>query len=329
MAFLTHRLIASGLLAALPFAATAHEVDATRLPLGDGNVASAPQAGAVFACRTSFDPAAPGAVRDGPWLNRDGTYDMTRKIAVSGAVEHVSELEIQVIGGLRVISGNALPDHPTGVFPISRVDPAFDFDRNPDRIRAQRLRIDLPARPEIAAEPTCLPQGVIGVMLTGAVLFNALDASGRDAKAHEILDRCQGHPQQSGLYHYHGATPCAGESETGLIGYALDGFGIFAAEEGDKTIHRHELDECGGHVGMVMWDGRLTEIYHYHATEDYPYTLGCFRGTPVTTDLGEPGPRGPGAEGTAGAVGTGPLGPSRAGTLGPGRPPPPPPPVRP
>jgi len=24
-------------------------------------------------------------------------------------------------------------------------------------------------------------------------------------------------------------------------------------------------------------------MYHYHATYEYPYTLGCFRGTPITT----------------------------------------------
>ena len=40
-------------------------------------------------------------------------------------------------------------------------------------------------------------------MLTGNVFFNALDAVGRDAVAHEIQDACEGHPERSSLYHYH------------------------------------------------------------------------------------------------------------------------------
>ncbi len=34
------------------------------------------------------------------------------------------------------------------------------------------------------------------------------------------------------------------------------------------------LDECNGHVGP---DGD----YHYHTTNEFPYTLGCYRGTPI------------------------------------------------
>ena len=28
-------------------------------------------------------------------------------------------------------------------------------------------------------------------------------------------------------------------------------------------------------------DGEKVRIYHYEATREYPYTVGCFRGTPV------------------------------------------------
>jgi hypothetical protein len=34
-----------------------------------------------------------------------------------------------------------------------------------------------------------------------------------------------------------------------------------------------DLDECHGHE-----HGSLG--YHYHATIEYPYTVGCYRGTP-------------------------------------------------
>ncbi|WOF73886.1 hypothetical protein QMT40_001524 [Parvibaculaceae bacterium PLY_AMNH_Bact1] len=186
-----------------------HTVDLTSLPLSDGKVANEPRAGSVFACQARFHPNAPGARRSGDWLNEtEGTFDLTRKPTVDGNVIHLSELEIAVSGARRLITGNALPDHPTGRFPISRSDDAYFYDRNPNAIRAHAYSVSFPVNPSIVARPSCLPMGPIGIMLTGAVLFNALDARGENALAHEILDDCQGHPQQSGLYHYHGKSPC-------------------------------------------------------------------------------------------------------------------------
>lgn len=34
------------------------------------------------------------------------------------------------------------------------------------------------------------------------------------------------------------------------------------------------LDRCNGHYGPAG-------DYHYHATETFPYVLGCYRGTPT------------------------------------------------
>lgn len=31
-----------------------------------------------------------------------------------------------------------------------------------------------------------------------------------------------------------------------------------------------------------MFHGTLQTIYHYHATREFPYTLGCYKGTRVT-----------------------------------------------
>jgi hypothetical protein len=36
--------------------------------------------------------------------------------------------------------------------------------------------------------------------------------------------------------------------------------------------------EVNGDLGS---DGKLINIYHYHATKEYPYTIDCFKGTPV------------------------------------------------
>ena len=29
---------------------------------------------------------------------------------------------------------------------------------------------------------------------------------------------------------------------------------------------------------MIDWDGRKVKMYHYVATADFPYTVGCLRG---------------------------------------------------
>lgn len=145
------------------------------------------------------------------------------------------------------------------------------------------MRIALPAEPQLAPQPSCAP-GAVGVLLSGVVLFNALDAPGRDAVAHEIQDACQGHPQPGGVYRYHNVSQCLLDADPGpgpstLMGYAIDGFGIYGPrDEQGRELSSADLDECHGRIGEVMWDGRKRRMYHYVATLDFPYTIGCLRG---------------------------------------------------
>ncbi len=48
---------------------------------------------------------------------------------------------------------------------------------------------------------------------------------------------------------------------------------------GGKTLTNADLDECHGHIGQIMWDGRSISMYHYHATAEFPYSIGCLRGS--------------------------------------------------
>jgi hypothetical protein len=152
------------------------------------------------------------------------------------------------------------------------------------------VRIELPVNPVLANSPSCAP-GAIGILLTGSVLFSALDAPGRDAVAHETQDKCQGHPQQSGVYHYHSLSSCLADDRTSdghsrLMGYALDGFGIYGRRgEGGKTLTSADLDECHGHTHRIDWDGKSVTMYHYHATWDFPYSVGCLRGSYSRADV--------------------------------------------
>jgi YHYH protein len=203
----------------------------TSLPLEDGKVLNQPQVGYVFACPTRPVPPL-GAHRQGEWIQGD-MWNPDSKVAVEGEVVWEDALiEISLENNQRMIRANNLPTHPTGVFPISPGDDAYQYDRNPNAIREQTILLTLPVLPTEASKPSCLPMGMIGFALTGVAIYNALDVQQRDAPAHEIQDACNGHPERSGQYHYHDWSDCiqdkAGQARqhSDLVGYALDGFGI-------------------------------------------------------------------------------------------------------
>jgi hypothetical protein len=271
------------LLSGVAFQASAHD-----LPLGDGKVSSGPKVGYVFSCQQRFNPNAPGAQASGDWLGKT-TWNPEKKPYVRGSVSWPSAITIQVEGSERVVRANNLPSHPTGIFPIQRDDPAYQYDRNPGRITEQDIVLKLPAVPSAAAKPSCVPMGMVGFSTTNVAIFNALDARGDDAPAHEIQDKCGGHPQQTGQYHYHNLSPCLEDarSQSGghsdLVAYAADGFGLFGKYGANgKQVTNADLDGCHGHSHTIEWDGTAQNIYHYHMTEAYPYTVGCFKGTPVS-----------------------------------------------
>jgi YHYH protein len=264
-------------------------LDVTHLTLGDNKTSTTPQRGYVYSCITQFNGG--GAQGTGSWINSDGTWDLTKKVYVDGSVSWPHSFTITTQGDQRIFSSNDLPDHPTGSFPISPNDDAYQIDRNPNSIKTQSIQFSIPANPTVAAQPTCVG-GEIGIMLSGVLIFSAFDAEGRDAVAHEVQDQCDGHPQEGGFYHYHSLSPCISDSSNGpskLMGYAFDGFGIYGPYGADgKELTNADLDECHGITSDVEWDGQMVTMYHYVATREFPYVVGCFRGTPSVTALTSP-----------------------------------------
>jgi hypothetical protein len=280
------------LITAMPWPSAAYKptatIDLRRIPIGDGRIATEPKVGYVWSCRTEFrGPRRHGAHAAGDWIGTDRTYDITNKPTVNGRVYWQGKFQIATTDTQRQIVSNQLPQDPTGTFPIAPEDDAYRFDRNPNSIRSVAAKFDLPAAPKLADRPACVPMGQVGILLNGGYLFNALDANGKDAVAHEIQDSCQGHPERHGTYHYHSITTCLNDRDPGqghsqLMGYALDGFGIYGHRiQNGKTATNLDLDVCHGHTHSIDWDGKQTSMYHYHATWEYPYTIGCFRGTPL------------------------------------------------
>lgn len=261
-------------------------VSLTALPLGDGKVSSTPRVGYVDSCQTTFNPNAGGAAVNGPWIHGT-TWDATTKLTVQGSVSWPqARNNITISGSQRIITTNDLPvGFTTGTFPIASGDPAFAYDRNPNTIAPQSLVYTLPVNPTALGSPACLNMGPIGVLSDGVALFNALDGEGRDAAAHEVLDSCGGHPERTGEYHHHDIPPCllqAAKGPSTLVGYALDGYGIYVERDAQGNLLTNaDLDACHGRTSVITWDGKQVSMYHYVATAEYPYTVGCYHGSPV------------------------------------------------
>jgi hypothetical protein len=47
-----------------------------------------------------------------------------------------------------------------------------------------------------------------------------------------------------------------------------------------KLVTNAQLDECHGRVGEVVFSGKKQRMYHYVLNNEYPYSIGCLRGTP-------------------------------------------------
>lgn len=107
-----------------------------------------------------------------------------------------------------------------------------------------------------------------------------------DAHTLAPLDDCGGHVNPHGGYHYHAATGCSKEAKpkseqhSALLGYALDGFGIYARIDKDGK-EPNDLDQCGGHNDETIG-------YHYHAGKSGGnQVISCFHGATGTSVLSE------------------------------------------
>jgi YHYH protein len=263
-------------------------IDPKAIPLGDDAVSTKPSRGEIYSCRTEFGGGGPS--HGGPWINTAaGTWDATSKVVVRGGNTWPQAVyQERVEGATRVVTTNDLPTQQvTGDFPVAVDDPAHQYDPNPNGISAHEVELRLPAEPKAAAQPGCVPMGAVGILKNGVFLYNGLDATGDDAAAHEAQDVCDGHPDQSHSYHYHNVPSClldAVPDEQGayLVGYALDGYGIYVEhDERGNPPTNGDLDECHGRTSTVEVDGKPRAVYHYSASVEFPYTTGCFHGTPV------------------------------------------------
>lgn len=248
-------------------------------------------------------------------------------------------------------SSNGIPSHEipdqflvptTGSFSppvtadeVSAVDSSIAVVETP-------VDLDIPLNPVYSDTTTDTNLGTIGVVLSGAQLFNDYEDQDRSFVAVDdnfdvdgvfFVDSCNGHPLAlqadgtgSGSYHYHGVPYCITDvvdvdgEHSSILGFLIDGFPFYGPQdEGGSTITSDDLDECSGHVGPTP---EFPEgIYHYHLTEDRsPYTVDCYHGVvESSSDTGAGGPPADGGQadgGQAGGPGGAPDFSEAAATLG-------------
>lgn len=190
-------------------------------------------------------------------------------------------VSVSVSGSMVVLTSTGVPDHPSPYWGAG--NPLYEAPQagmivNPNRIETQNFVIRVPIAPSLTS-PSDTPLGPIGMATNGVALFNQY-AAFRQPLDGEIatFDRYNGHPQQTGQYHYH-LEPLwlTAPSKSALIGVLLDGFPVYGPREQDGSLPSG-LDSCNGHTHATA--DFPNGIYHYHITANVPYIAGCFHGTP-------------------------------------------------
>jgi hypothetical protein len=168
-----------------------------------------------------------------------------------------------------------------------------------DPTKAQTYKVTIPAIPKYTTKTTNTSLGLIGVMISGAALYNPFEGDGTtvamannftitDANGitASFVDKCAGHPiPNSGAYHYHGLPNCVttkvdkAKGASHIIGFALDGFPIYGGRDiKGKTINVNLLDKCNGIFSPTPEFPK--GIYHYvlPGTADARSSIVCFHG---------------------------------------------------
>ena len=225
--------------------------------------------------------------------------------SVQGSARYsIPSFKITSTSTTRRFQGNGIPSVPTGIFPVRPNDPAYPYyapavvqspwntaDKIP--VTPYQLDISVPLNPTYNNTPQCINLQktlIVGVSLNGDTFHhNIATSTGYDAVDPLTalpLDLNFGHPYAT-QYHRHAyiwkiQTQTASNQHSSLIGYALDGFGMYGPKgENGALLTNQQLDVCHGHIHNITWDGQTRNMYHYHANNEFPYAPACYRGTPT------------------------------------------------
>jgi hypothetical protein len=168
-----------------------------------------------------------------------------------------------------------------------------------DPTKAQSYKFTIPNTPQYVSAVTATSLGSIGVMISGAVIYNPFEGDNKtvamannftitnsEGITASFVDKCAGHPiPDSGAYHYHGLSICVTAKvdkiakPSHVIGFALDGFPIYGDRDNKgKQVTAKNLDKCNGINSATPEFPK--GIYHYVllGTADVRSSIACFHG---------------------------------------------------
>lgn len=139
--------------------------------------------------------------------------------------------------------------------------------KNPNTLSAQSIVMTVPYTATPASSPSSVNGATIGIAVNGVSIFGNFAAPGDNIyEEADSFDKCEGHPQNSGVYHYHseptsitqtGSNPAA----SAFVGVMRDGYPVYGRLDADGSTPT--LDASGGHTGTTV-DSPSTPVYHYH-----------------------------------------------------------------
>jgi hypothetical protein len=214
-----------------------------------------------------------------------------------------SNVTVTFANGTMTYASNGIPNHArqaqyalpnAGV----RVPSAATAYAGADPTVAQTYSFAIPTMPTKATTPTSTSLGTIGVMISGAALYNPYEGDGstvamasnftvKNSVGQDIafLDACNGHPTPFGAYHYHALPPCVtamvdiASGPSHIIGVAFDGYPIYGDRDlNGKQLVAADLDGCSGITSATP--EFPNGIYHYVllATNNSTSSIRCFSG---------------------------------------------------
>ena len=250
---------------------------------------------------------------------------------VEGVVWDSAEVTTGLAGSTFTVTTNSIPNHERDTYYAVPQNGVLIPDANSatvakDPTTAQQQTFTFPSSPQYSNSTTEAPLGSIGIMISGAVLFNPFEADGstvamannftvtKDGVTASFVDHCSGHPSPQGNYHYHANSSCvtrqvdATDQASHIIGLALDGFPIYGAYDiAGAEVTSDKLDECNGIFSATP--EFPNGIYHYVLpnTTDATSSIRCFHGVvdasqirqmpPMMGQMNQPGQAGPPAQG--------------------------------
>ncbi|MFT3767699.1 MAG: YHYH protein [Minicystis sp.] len=228
-------------------------------------------------------------------LDRDASAcaDARKAQGISGFwLEFSCRVTLSTTSGVVKAEADGQPDYESNYFPASNAchEDYTGAIQNPNTILGKSYVVQFPLSQDTNAT-TMMGVAVVGMAVNGVPIFGDFAAPGDDIyKEAKTFNRCGGHPQMTGIYHYHSEPYALTYDDNRFVGVMRDGYPIYGRKDPDGTYPT--VDAYGGHTGVTL-DSPDTPVYHYHVNEQtstnpgtagqkqWFLTKGSFRGTPA------------------------------------------------